>query len=176
MLVLLAAGGAAALLWSRRAAAFAELPDFSGFQSDFLDLVPFMSARGIRNNNPGNIRKGNDWLGERTAQTDAAFEEFATPEYGIRALGKVLLGYQDKYGLRTVRAIISRWAPPTENNTSAYVSSVAAAMGVGADTPISLRVQPALLTALVVAIIKHENGAQPYSLAQIDAGLSMAVA
>jgi hypothetical protein len=131
-----------------------------------------MIPRGIRNNNPGNIRKGNDWRGEISNQTDAAFEQYKTPEYGIRALGKILLSYQRKYGLDTVRKLITRWAPPNENNTNAYVNGVARSLGVGSDE--SIRVEDHL-PALVTAIIQHENGQQPYSEEVIAAGVGMAL-
>src|SRR3569832_207317 len=88
-------------------------------------VVVYNATRGLRNNNPGNIRKtATDWRGE-VVGSDSAFETFATPEAGIRALAVLLRNYQRKYGLRTVRAIITRYAPPSENNTESYVSAVA---------------------------------------------------
>ncbi len=66
-----------------------------------------MTARGIRNNNPGNIRKGDNWQGLAAEQTDEAFCVFRSAEYGIRALVKVLLNYEKKYGLNTVRKLLS---------------------------------------------------------------------
>jgi len=67
----------------------------------------------VRNNNPANIRRGSTkWQGESAVQTDAAFVQFITPEYGIRALSKVLDTYASKYGLNTVSGIINRFAPP----------------------------------------------------------------
>lgn len=132
----------------------------------------FMIPRGIRNNNPGNIRhSGNQWQGMAAQQTDAAFVQFISPEYGIRALSKLLDTYASRYGVDTVRKIISKYAPNTENNTEAYVNSVARALGVQPDTIISLTQHKA---ALVAAIIEHENGAQPYTLAQINTGTTMA--
>src|SRR3569623_1819955 len=87
--------------------------------------VVYNATRGRRNNIPGIIRKtATDWRGE-VVGSDSAFETFATPEAGIRALAVLLRNYQRKYGLRTVRAIITRYAPPSENNTESYVSAVA---------------------------------------------------
>src|SRR3569832_2780970 len=98
-------------------------------------VVVYNATRGLRNNNPGNIRKtATDWRGE-VVGSDSAFETFATPEAGIRALAVLLRNYQRKYGLRTVRAIITRYAPPSENNTESYVSAVAGRQEVGADKP-----------------------------------------
>lgn len=128
-------------------------------------------ARGLRNNNPGNIRHGSQWLGMRTEQTDPDFVQFNESKYGIRALAKLLQNYQSLYGLNTVRGIIGRWAPPNENNTTSYVGSVAAALGVSPDAKIDVRTRAG---DLVRAIIKHENGIQPYSIAELNAGLALA--
>ena len=81
------------------------------------------TPRGIRNNNPLNIRKGNDWQGERHPQTDPAFEEFESMEMGLRAGFKVLQSYVKKR-IDTPSAIIARWAPANENNTQAYLDYV----------------------------------------------------
>lgn len=113
--------------------------------------------RGIRNNNPGNIRATSTaWRGERVG-ADPAFEVFATPEDGLRALARLLLTYWRRLGLRTVGAIVSRFAPPRENDTQAYIRHVAGAMGVRPDTPLALE-DPAVLARLVKAIVRHENG------------------
>src|SRR3569623_2606085 len=94
-------------------------------------VVVYNATRGLRNNNPGNIRKtATDWRGE-VVGSDSAFETFATPEAGIRALAVLLRNYQRKYGLRAVRAIITRYAPPSENYTESYVSAVAGRRDVG---------------------------------------------
>lgn len=124
-------------------------------------------SRGIRNNNPGNIRKSADkWQGLSPEQTDAAFFQFVAPQWGVRALGKVLLNYRRKYGLATVRDIINRWAPPVENDTSAYVNFVARRLGVAPDAIIDV---DARLPELAAAIIRHENsGTIPYTQAQIE--------
>jgi len=130
--------------------------------------------RGIRNHNPGNIRRSKDkWQGLADAQLDEEFFTFSEPKWGIRAVARLLIAYQDRLGLNTVNAIISRYAPPVENHTSAYVAHVAAKLGVGPDEPIDLH-QHATLRVLVVSIIQHENGMQPYTDAQIDAGLVLA--
>lgn len=88
-----------------------------------------MSSRGIRNNNPLNIRKGNNWLGERPVQSDPAFEEFESMQMGIRAALKLMRnqitgfnGRRPKFN--TIRKLIAVWAPPTENSTDKYVSFV----------------------------------------------------
>lgn len=122
-------------------------------------------ARGLRNNNPGNIRKSADkWQGLAAEQSDPAFFIFKEPKYGVRALGKILQTYRNKYGLQTVRDIIARWAPPNENNTTSYVNSVARALNVTADEKIDVY---ARLPDLAAAIIRHENGSNPYTAAEI---------
>lgn len=132
------------------------------------------TPRGIRNNNPGNIRRSADpWQGLAKDQNDDAFFQFAEAKWGIRALARVLISYQDKHGLRTVRGIVSRWAPPVENKTSSYIDHVARRLNVGADDPLDIH-DYRVLRGLVEAIIAHETGQQPYTDAQIDAGLVLA--
>lgn len=93
-----------------------------------------MIPRGIRNNNPLNIRKGNDWQGERHPQTDKSFEEFTSMEMGLRAGFIVLRNYMTKRPpLRTISQIISRWAPTNENNTTAYIKEVSRRSLIDAD-------------------------------------------
>ncbi|GAB1368848.1 hypothetical protein MASR1M42_13990 [Azonexus hydrophilus] len=131
------------------------------------------APRGVRNNNPGNIMKGDKrWQGE-VQGNDPRYATFATPEAGIRAMGKTLLTYQEKHGLNSVEAIIARWAPATENNTAAYVATVAKEMGVKPDAALNLR-DGDTLAKLTRAMIRVENGNQPYSDQQIAAGLAAA--
>lgn len=117
-------------------------------------------ARGLRNNNPGNIKEmpgdKTQWQGERATDDDPIFEEFDGMWQGVRALAVTLLTYSRRYGLNTVRGIITRWAPGSENNTAAYIASVCAALGVTPDQRIDVRER---LYALTKAICVHENGA-----------------
>lgn len=130
--------------------------------------------RGVRNNNPGNVMKGDKgWQGEVQGD-DPRYATFATPEAGIRAMGKTLLTYQDKHGLNTVEGIVSRWAPATENNTAAYVATVAKAAGVKPDAALNLR-DGDTLAKIARAMIQVENGKQPYSDQQIAAGIGAAL-
>ena len=127
--------------------------------------------RGIRNNNPGNIRKGTAWDGLAVDQPDRSFCTFENPEHGIRAMGKILLTYERKHGLNTVAGIINRWAPPVENNTDSYADHVAERLGVDPEEGITVADH---LEELVTSIIKHENGVQPYDSEVIMEGCSMA--
>lgn len=79
--------------------------------------------RGIRNNNPLNIRRGDNWQGLRKEQTDKAFCQFVSMEYGLRAAFIILFNYLKKR-VDTPDKIIKRWAPPSENNTEAYINRV----------------------------------------------------
>ncbi|WP_374342367.1 hypothetical protein [Azonexus sp.] len=131
------------------------------------------APRGLRNNNPGNVMKGSDnWQGE-VQGNDPRYATFETPEAGIRAMGKTLLTYQEKHGLNTVEGIIARWAPATENNTPAYIAAVAKEIGVKANAPIDLH-NGDMLSKLTRAMIRVENGSQPYSDEQIATGLAAA--
>ncbi len=131
------------------------------------------APRGIRNNNPGNVMRGSDtWQGE-VQGNDPRYASFATPEAGIRAMGKTLINYQDKHGINTVEGVVSRWAPATENNTAAYVATVAKEMGVKPDANLDLH-DPATLNKLTRAMIRVENGKQPYTDDQIALGLAAA--
>lgn len=135
-----------------------------------------MDPRGVRNCNPGNIRKSSEpWRGLAPSdeQTDPAFFRFQTPEWGVRALAVILRTYQTKHGLKTVKAIIGRWAPPMENDTGAYAAAVAKAVGVAVDEPIRLD-DTDNMRGMVLAIIRHENGEQPYSMDVINHGLLLA--
>lgn len=142
--------------------------------------------RGIRNNNPGNIRRSTDkWRGLADQQTDTAFFQFIKPEYGIRAMAIILLKYQRVHGLRTVRTIIGRWAPEHGDsngplpggeytqNSKAYAAAVADALGIGMDDDIVIA-SPSKLYLLLGAMIRHENGQQPYGRDTIMQAISMA--
>lgn len=138
------------------------------------DDAPGDGARGIRNNNPGNLEysKTNPWVGQ--TGDDGRFAKFETPEHGIRALGRNLLSYQ-RQGIDTVSDIINRWAPPQDNNnTDAYIKSVCAQLGVTPDQQLDAS-NPDTLKALCAAIIHHENGSQPYSDQQLSTGVSAAI-
>ena len=103
---------------------------------------------------------------------DAGFCVFDTPENGIRAGARTLISYQSKHGLRTLRGMIERWAPATENDTDAYLDHVCQFCCASPDNPYTLT--PPRLTTLVNAIIKHENGANPYTPQVVQEGVDSA--
>lgn len=91
--------------------------------------------RGIRNNNPLNIRKGNNWKGEKSVQTDMSFEQFESMQYGIRAGFILIKRYMSGYSgltkpFNTIELIVKRWAPPSENATQAYIDHVSKETGI----------------------------------------------
>lgn len=136
--------------------------------------------RGVRNNNPGNIdRRAQVWQGEDRSPAALAREKrfcvFETPQAGFRALARTLLTYQNQHGLRTVREMISRWAPPKENDTEAYIAQVAREVGVGSREIVSLSKQVPL-QRMVTAIARHENGGLFWDEAVIEAGVRQALA
>jgi hypothetical protein len=128
------------------------------------------APRGIRNNNPGNLEYHADipWRGQ--TGSDGRFAVFDTAHNGIRALAKQLIVYTEKYGLTTINGAIHRWAPPSENDSGAYVRAVADALNVDPDEPLDWT-QPTILANFVAAIIRHENGQQPYEPGLIRAAV-----
>lgn len=121
-----------------------------------------ITPRGIRNNNPLNIRVGNDWKGERHNAKDKSFEEFTSMEFGIRAgfiiLRKYITGYNGlTQKFNTIEKMISRWAPANENNTAAYISQVSKLSGIPSTLKISFK-QKSFMVAIVDAMIFVECG------------------
>ena len=139
--------------------------------------------RGIRNNNPGNIKRSSaQWQGlaefhEMTAfqRRESVFCVFRAPEWGIRAMARILLNYQRLYNLRTVAGMINRWAPPSENDTGAYVQLVAQRLGVAVDEPIDFE-DAAVALPMIKPVIRQENGLQPYNDAQLLDGYRLSLA
>lgn len=133
------------------------------------------TPRGIRNNNPGNIRWGENWKGLAPdgKSKDKSFCVFEEPKWGIRALCKVLITYNRRYGLDTVQEIICRFAPENENDTKAYMEHVAKLLGVRPDEQIKVCNERVMFT-LITSIIQHENGVQPYSEEVIKGAMLMA--
>ncbi|QLA32620.1 hypothetical protein [Klebsiella pneumoniae] len=131
------------------------------------------AARGLRNNNPGNIEAGsNSWDGQ--AGSDGRFAKFVTPEHGIRALGKNLLSYQ-RQGYDTVSEIVNRWAPASDgNNTEAYIAALCKKLNVTPNDQLNMS-DINTLRQLCAGIIQHENGKQPYSEDQLNTGVSAAL-
>ena len=116
--------------------------------------------RGIRNKNPGNIKLGTAWDGLASEQSDPVFCVFGEAVMGIRALMKILLTYRFTNKRTNVDDIISRWAPPSENDTNAYIDFVCKELNVNPLDKLDNSIEHYL--PLVKSIIRMENGKQPY--------------
>ena len=114
-------------------------------------------TRGERNFNPFNLEQGISWLGLCATQTDLPYLQFMTPEQGITAGLKDIHNQPRLHGLRTVDGIITKFAPPSENNTDSYIAHVCGALGVGPDDIIDLDDNDTLFK-FGKAVIFHENG------------------
>jgi hypothetical protein len=115
--------------------------------------------RGLRNNNPLNIRRSGDkWQGLKALQEDREFFQFSEMKWGWRAAFRLLCHtYYGKYKLKTIRALITRWAPPKENNTEAYIRRVTDRIGIGPDRELgSPQEHPAqwMMIAMAMAIVE----------------------
>lgn len=162
----------------------AHAPDAGHDNSGLADLTAVLAAfmsdahqeppngrrwpRGIRNNNPGNIRIGDDWEGLAVVENmtadqreEQSFCVFSEPAYGIRAIGRILRTYQSK-GYRSVASMITRWAPESDNNPSdIYVRHVAGKLGVEPEQEFDIAGGD-YARRMVESIIEFENGVQPY--------------
>lgn len=129
--------------------------------------------RGFRNNNPGNIRHGNNWLGLDQNQSDSDFCKFVSIEYGIRAIFKIINTYKTKYNLNKIKSIIYKWAPPNENDTERYVQAVVEYMNLknGHDEIMGIEkyTQESVINEknscrFVQALIQYECGKCPFNM------------
>ncbi len=115
-------------------------------------------SRGIDNRNPGNIRLSRiRYRGEVRPSRDAEFRQFESLAWGYRAIFVLLDTYRRRYGLDTLRGMIGRWAPPSENRTEHYIAIVCERTGIGADERIDTR-DRATMVAVAAAISWVENG------------------
>ena len=111
---------------------------------------------GQRNNNPLNIRSvpGTRWKGSLTPdpspQGEGRFVRFVSIEFGLRAAYQILDTYGRKYHALCIEDIISRWAPPSENDTRAYIHSVCTLTGFGGKERLTPDRWPALVKAMAV--------------------------
>lgn len=122
--------------------------------------------RGIRNNNPLNLRFIPDparaWNGQ--SGNDGGYGIYSSPAFGVRA-GSKQLQKDFAGGDVSLSDLIYSWAPPTENNTEAYLADVAQRTGLDPQAPLDLQGN---LPAIVNAMIWHENGANPYLYSDIQ--------
>ncbi|MGN0049292.1 MAG: structural protein P5 [Bacteroides sp.] len=116
--------------------------------------------RGLRNNNPGNIRISRTvWAGQVFPGTDRSFCQFETMAHGYRAMLMTLRNYRRKHGCRTIADFVRRWAPPMENDTAAYIRRVCR------DLQVPDSYEPDIddrctMCAMAAAMSKVENGCE----------------
>lgn len=129
---------------------------------------PYNNALGLRNSNPGNVRTAPNEIGKNNG-----FSVFADSKDGLSAMARQLMLYGDR-GNNTLNGIIHTYAPRNENNTQAYIRSVSEMTGFDSRQRLNLH-DPVVLQALMAAMIKHENGTQPYSSTDIFNGIDGAI-
>lgn len=135
------------------------------------DIEPPKATRNVRNNNPGNIKKlgkWGEWQGVAKDQDDPTFVKFSTPEYGLRAMARILGNYKTKHGIDTVKGMVERWSATDQKS---YTASMAKALGVKPTDKIDI---DKLLPQIMASIIHTEGGSSPYTQEQINAGIRMA--
>ena len=131
-----------------------------------------MTSRGIRNNNPLNIRVGNNWQGEEQPNTDGAFEQFQSLEMGLRA-GFVILSRYISRKWDTPRIIIEHWAPVSDgNHTTRYIEVVAQRSGIDPDAKLHIEYKN-VMCRLVWAMCFVECG-EDVSFGRIENAYKMA--
>lgn len=115
-------------------------------------------SRGIANCNPGNIRRSRvRYKGECHPSTDESFKQFESMEWGYRAMFILLDTYRVRYGLKTLREMIMRYAPPSENHTALYLDAVCEMTGIRPDERIDTRSRR-VMVPIVAAMSRIENG------------------
>jgi len=137
-----------------------------------IDQTPAQSSIiGQRINNPFNIRQYDQgFLGE--SGEDSGFISFEDPMYGVRAADKVLTTYGTKRGINTVRGLINRFAPPSENDTSSYVNYISGQLGIDPDAEVDLS-DPEMRARILSPMAMMESRSE-YSPGQITGMIEQA--
>ena len=134
--------------------------------------IPYNQAKndaiGFRNHNPGNLRSASNSTG-----TNGGFATFANDDDGLSAMARQLMLYGDR-GNNTLESVIHTYAPRSENDTLAYIDSVSGSTGYTAQERVNLH-DPETLKSVMAAMIKHENGAQPYSDEELGNAIQTAI-
>ncbi len=126
-------------------------------------------SRGLRNCNPGNIRRSKvRYKGEVQPSRDAEFKEFCSMGYGYRAMFVLLDSYRSRYGLCTIRQMLGRYAPPSENFTEGYVRFVSSRTGIAPDEIVNTRAARDMVP-IVAAMSQIENGV-PATMDDVELG------
>lgn len=126
-------------------------------------------ARGLRNNNPLNIKRNStEWKGLAEVQNDKKFFTFVAPEWGYRAALRTLQNYNRAHGLTTIRQWITRWAPPCENDTEAYIRCVCQRTGIPETA--EPRITNRLIMCNIVAAMSYMENGVPAVMADVFKG------
>jgi hypothetical protein len=128
----------------------------------FGGVKAWQMTRGLRNNNPGNIKASDSFKWQGEVGRDGPFVKFDTPVNGIRAMLIIALGYPSRHGVRNLNEFGNIWAPPSDNEgASDYGANLAKRLRVDAETTPFMYGYDAI--ALGKAICRNENTVQPYS-------------
>lgn len=115
-------------------------------------------SRGLRNCNPGNIRRSKvHYLGEVRPSQDGDFKQFESMAYGYRAMFVLLDSYRRRYALNTLRQMLNRYAPPSENFTEGYIRFVSQKTGILPDEELNTRSERDMVP-IISAMSEIENG------------------
>ena len=129
------------------------------------------NLRGVRNNNPFNMKiTDSAWEG-KTEGTDTTFETFSSPELGIRAAVKNTMTQVGR-GNDTIRKLINVHDPASQSPDHDFVDFVARRLGVSPDEPLDMN-DPSVMTAYVNAVIAFENAHHKYDPAVVEQGVNM---
>jgi hypothetical protein len=129
-----------------------------------------MKPRGLRNNNPLNIRHNADVFQGEIKGNDKSFKTFSSMPYGYRA-AFVTLGTYLSRGWNTIEKIISKWAPSNENDTENYIANVVKWSGVPRNKELTAA-DGADYILIVSAMSFVENGVNA-DINQIKAGFAL---
>ena len=129
-----------------------------------------MTPRGIRNNNPLNIRRNADDFRGEIKGNDKTFKTFSSMTFGYRAAFVILHTYLTE-GCNTIEKIIARWAPSSENNTEKYIANVEKWSGVSKEQ-ILTAADGADYIMIVNAMSAVENGRNA-DIGQVIAGFAL---
>ena len=115
-------------------------------------------SRGLRNCNPGTIRRSKvHYLGEVRPSQDSDFKQFESMAYGYRAMFVLLDSYRRRYALNTLRQMLNRYAPPSENFTEGYIRFVSQKTGILPDEELNTRPERDMVP-IISAMSEIENG------------------
>ena len=129
-----------------------------------------MKSRGLRNNNPLNIRKNAEQFQGEIKGKDRSFKTFSSLPYGYRA-GFVILGTYLSQGLNTIEKITAHWAPPTENDTESYIAHVERWSGVPRNKELTTRNGSEYI--LIVAAMSFVENGQNADISAVEAGFKL---